>query len=159
MALALGMAGAGAAETFPAFESRTLANLPVTSGIFSGAKLTMVNLWATWCPPCVGEMPDLGKLGRAMPEGSQLVGILLDATVEDAEVIATAQDIVGKAQANFTQILLSEEMEAYMEANVQAIPTTIFVNSKGEIVGVPLVGSRSESAYRMELEQLLKNMP
>jgi hypothetical protein len=103
----------------------------------------------------VGEMPDLGRLGRSMPEGSQLIGLVLDA--EDSDTVDAAKTILTEAKADFTQILPVEALSAVTE-EVFAIPTTIFVDSQGKIVGEPLVGSRSEKAYRSEIEKILKTM-
>ncbi|MDR1874001.1 MAG: TlpA family protein disulfide reductase [Synergistaceae bacterium] len=161
--LAAGTANAAKApdmpDVFPAFSSQNLEGEPVTSALFADEKLTMVNIWTTWCPPCVNEMPDLGVLGRSMPEGSQLVGIVLDVEdpEEDVEALDDANKILRKSKANFLQILPVDAMEPVL-GKVAAIPTTIFVNSQGKIVGRPLVGSRSEAAYRSEVEHILKSM-
>jgi thiol-disulfide isomerase/thioredoxin len=149
-------ASAGAAEVFPAFSSRSAAGEPVSEAIFAEAKLTMVNIWATWCPPCRAEMPDLGLLGRSMPDGSQLVGLLLDAGESGA--LDDAEGILTQAKADFLQIFPVEAMAPVLE-EIDAIPTTIFVDSRGRIVGEPLIGSRTEKEYRAEIEKILKSMP
>ena len=149
---------AGLPEIFPVFSSQDLDGNPVSDSIFSEKKLTMVNIWTTWCPPCVGEMPDLGNMGRSMPEGAQLVGIVLDAKgPDDSGTINTAKRILSQARADFLQILPARGMVPVLSW-VEAIPTTIFVDSKGKIVGTPLVGARNEKSYRAEVEKLLKTM-
>jgi thiol-disulfide isomerase/thioredoxin len=145
----------GAADVFPAFSSKSIDGKSVTGAIFSEKKLTMVNIWTTWCPPCIGEMPDLGNLGRTMPEGSQLVGIILDA--DDPGAVDSAKKILKKANAGFLQLLPADDMTPVLN-EVEAIPTTIFVDSSGKIVGKPLVGARSEKAYRDEIDKLLKSV-
>jgi thiol-disulfide isomerase/thioredoxin len=144
MACAAGMPG-----VFPAFSSKSLDGGAVNADIFSGKKLTMINIWATWCPPCVMEMPGLGNMGRSMPEGAQLIGLILD------EDIDAAKRILSESNADFIQIFPSKEMAPVLNT-VSAIPTTIFVDSAGKIVGAPLIGARSEKAYRAEVEKLLK---
>jgi thiol-disulfide isomerase/thioredoxin len=146
-------------DVFPAFSSRSLNGETVTDAIFTGKKLTMVNIWTTWCPPCVKEMPDLGALGRSMPEGAQLVGIVLDIEdpKADSETIDEAKRILKEAKADFLQIFPVDDMETVLE-EVSAIPTTIFVNSQGKIVGKVLVGARSKKAYRSEVKNILKSM-
>ncbi|MDR2178827.1 MAG: TlpA family protein disulfide reductase [Synergistaceae bacterium] len=142
-----------AEEVFPKFSSRSSKGERVSNAIFADAKLTMINVWATWCPPCVGEMPDLGLLGRSMPKGSQLVGIILDAG--DSGALEEAEEILTQAKADFLQILPVEAMGPVLK-KIDAIPTTIFVDSQGNIVGDPLVGSRSGGAYREEIEKRLE---
>ena len=45
-----------------AFEAKDMEGNEVTSGVFAESKLTMINVWATYCNPCLNEMPDLGEL-------------------------------------------------------------------------------------------------
>jgi thiol-disulfide isomerase/thioredoxin len=144
-----------AADVFPAFSTQDIDGNQVTNAIFADKKLTMVNMWTTWCPPCIGEMPDLGKLARSMPEGSQLVGIVLDAY--DPGALDEAQKILSKAGATFPQFLPSDGMSLFLE-KVEAIPTTVFVDADGKIVGQSLVGARSEKEYRSEIEKILKTI-
>ena len=70
-----------------------------TQEMFADYDLTMVNIFATWCSPCVGEIPDLQKLWEEMEgKGVGVVGIVLDAidvdgnvsedTIETAKVLA-----------------------------------------------------------------------
>jgi thiol-disulfide isomerase/thioredoxin len=156
-AFVLSLCSAVSAETFPSFTSRTLDGEPITSAVFSKKKLTMVNMWATWCPPCVAEMPDLARLGKSMPEGSQLVGIMFDVSTEDDSDRNAAESILGDAGAGFTQILYDPSMYDYL-STIDAIPTTVFVDSKGNIVGEPMVGSDSEKNYRSAIEAMLKRL-
>ena len=147
---------AEALDRFPAFQSKTPEGVDVTEAVFAEKKLTMINLWGTFCPPCIDEMPDLGNLGRTMPEGTQLIGIILD--VGDKKTLELGKKILKQANADFMQILPVYEMNSYLRT-VSAVPTTIFVDSQGNIVGAPLVGSRPESAYRAEIEKILKSLP
>jgi hypothetical protein len=92
-----------------------------------------------------------------MPEGAQLVGIVYDVSADDRSAKGEADRILSKAKANFVQIEYSPDMSPYLE-KVDAIPTTIFVDSKGNIVGGPMVGSASEKNYRAAIEKILKGM-
>ena len=145
-----------ATTKFPEFKSKTSEGQDVTEAIFADKKLTMLNIWGTFCPPCIDEMPDLGKLGRTMPEGSQLIGLIID--VEDEETLELGKKILSESAADFLQILPVSDMNPYLQT-VAAIPTTIFLDSQGNLVGEPLVGSRSEANYRAEVEKLLKLIP
>ncbi|MDR1508143.1 MAG: TlpA family protein disulfide reductase [Synergistaceae bacterium] len=145
-----------AAQTF-SFKSKTFDGQPVTSDIFKGNKLTMVNFWATWCPPCVREMPDLASLARSMPKGSRLVGVILDVTTGDDRARSDAEDILERSRADFVQILYDSSMDSFGES-VEYIPTTILVDSKGRIIGEPIVGANDEETYRDEIEKALKTL-
>lgn len=152
--VALAVVGAAmAADVFPAFKSYDIQGEEVSQEIFAGKKLTMINFWGTYCPPCIDEMPDLGNLGRSMPEGTQLLGIVID--ISDKETLEEAHAIVGEAKADFPHLLVSEEMLPYLQTIV-AVPTTIFVDAQGKVIGEPIVGSRSEKDYRAEVEKALK---
>lgn len=100
----------------------------VTLAEFEGKPL-LLNLWATWCAPCVAEMPTLDALA---------------AQDEDLQVLAVSQDIAGqeaKVAAFFEERKLSRlepyrdptmEMMTALEAGV--LPTTILYDSKGREV-------------------------
>jgi thiol-disulfide isomerase/thioredoxin len=153
----LPIASAAFADTFPDFNSRTFGGESITQSVFGGKKLTMVNMWATWCPPCVAEMPELASLGRSMPEGAQLVGIILDVTTEDESEKGEADRILKRAGADFTQILYDKSMDGY-RSTVEYIPTTIFVDSNGNILGESMVGADSEENYRKAIEKILQQL-
>jgi thiol-disulfide isomerase/thioredoxin len=144
-----------AATVFPEFSSKTIDGQAVSSAVFAEQKLTMINFWGTFCPPCIKEMPDLGRLGRSMPEGTRLIGIVLD--VGDRETLSDAQQIRDETNADFLHILPVADMAPYLNT-IAAVPTTIFVDSQGRIVGNPIVGSRSESDYRAALIRLLEDL-
>ncbi len=141
-------------KTFPDFTAPTLDGKTVTQAIFAGNRLTMINFWGTYCPPCIDEMPDLGKLANSMPEGTRLVGIVIDASPDDADTKDEANQILTAAKADFLQILPVKEMLPVFNA-IEAVPTTLFVDSEGNIVGEPIVGSGSGEEYRAEIEKAL----
>ena len=68
-----------AAKKIGAFKAAALDGKPHDGAIFQQASLTMFNVWGTFCPPCLHEMPDLGRLAKEMaPEGVQIIGLLYD---------------------------------------------------------------------------------
>lgn len=125
--------------------------------LFAAKDLTVVNFWGTFCGPCIGEMPELGEWVRTMPENVQLVGIVID--IEDADDVATIEDaakILKDANAAFVNLIPSDGL-ADVVAGISAVPTTIFVDKDGNIVGEPIVGADVEG-YKAFVEEYLKGL-
>ena len=105
--------------------------------LFAGHKVTMVNVWATWCPPCVAEMPDLEKLSASLAEKDcQIIGICKDANRE--ETLAEANRILDEAGVSFTNLVFSSDM---LFANISIYPSTFFIAEDGTILTEPVEGA------------------
>ena len=141
-------------KILPTFNSKTISGNSVSNEIFAAKKITVVNIWGTFCPPCIAEMPDLGDMARTLPANAQIVGIVCDAE-ENSPQIKKAQEIVRKANADFVNIVPDKNLQKFLE-NIDAVPTTIFVNSNGKIVGKAIIGADVQG-YKDELAKLLKN--
>ncbi|MBQ3451778.1 MAG: TlpA family protein disulfide reductase [Selenomonadaceae bacterium] len=141
------------AKNIPNFSAKTIKGEVVTNEIFAAKKITVVNIWGTFCPPCIGEMPEMGEFARSMPADAQLIGLICDAS-EGSQQMKKALQITQEAHADFVNIIPDEQLLKFMEG-VEAVPTTIFVNSKGEVVGEAIIGANVE-AYKDELKKLLK---
>ena len=142
-----------------AFSSTDIAGNPVDETIFSGKKLTMVNIWATFCGPCIKEMPDLGVLNTEYAgEGFQIVGIVIDVIGSDGaiaqDMVDLAREIADMTGADYTHILPSQDLAELLEQAVY-VPTTIFVDENGHQFGEPYVGSMSREDWAMTIESLL----
>lgn len=156
--------GAGAAEAAgqtgegPAisFETTDLDGNPVSSAdIFSQNKITMVNIWGTFCGPCINEMPDLEILNQRIGDkGCGLVGVVIDAGGDyQMAVIGTAEEIIADTGASYLNLLPWEGIDDQFPA--QYIPTTYFVDSKGNVVGEAAVGSRGADDYEALIDEAL----
>ena len=142
------------AKKIPNFTAMTIGGEPVTNEIFAAKKITVVNIWGTFCPPCIAEMPELGEMARSLPDDAQIIGLVCDAS-ENSPQIQKALEITREANVDFVNIVPDEQLMNFME-RVEAIPTTIFVNSRGEVVGKAVIGA-NVGAYKDELEKLLKD--
>ena len=118
------------AQVVPNFTTKTITGETVTNEIFAAKKITMINIWGTFCPPCIGEMPELGEMARTLPAAAQIIGLICNADENSDNRIQEALRITREANADFVNLLLSAELASFIE-NVEAVPTTIFVNSKG----------------------------
>lgn len=78
------------------FESKGIDGETYTKDVFSKYDLTLVNIFTTWCSPCVNEIPELEKLYEEMKEkGVGVVGVVLDTVGEDSK---QDEDSVKKAE-------------------------------------------------------------
>ena len=146
-----------AGDPVPEFSAYDLEGNVVTNEIFEDADVTMINIWGTFCGPCINEMPDLGELARTAPEGSQVIGLVIDVYEDDEESIAVAQEIVDVTEADYLNIIIDEVLGEYIY-NVPGVPTTIFVDSEGNQLSEPMVGSRPGDDYREQIEALLDDI-
>ena len=148
-----GQTGAGPAISF---ETTDLDGNPVSSAdIFSRNRLTMVNIWGTFCGPCINEMPDLEILNQRLGnKGCAIVGVVIDAGGDyQMEVIRAAEEIIGDTGVSYLNLLPWEGIDDQFPA--QYIPTTYFVNANGNIVGEAAVGSRGADDYEALIEEAL----
>ena len=136
------------------FETTDLDGNAVSSAdLFAGHQVTMINLWATWCGPCVGELPELAELSAELEEKNcQIVGICLDAD-KGADSIETAKSILTQNGVTYTNLVTTQEINSQLPAT--SIPTTFFVDSEGKILTDPVVGAYPNK-YRENIETLLK---
>ena len=90
-------------------------------------KVVFVNFWATWCPPCIAEMPDINQLYSEMHEKDiEFVLISLD------DDFQKAKDFVRKKEFGFPIFQLASPLPKVYESS--AIPTTYVISPNGEIV-------------------------
>lgn len=138
------------------FEASTIEGAPLTSECFADSKLTMINVWATYCNPCISEMPDLGEIAASYDRSEfQIIGIVSDVTEDaDEKMIDTARNLVEDTGANYPHLLLNESLYTNLVEMVDAVPTTFFVNRKGEVLGYA-VGSQSKGTWEELIDEIL----
>lgn len=140
-----------------AFKSKTIQGKNIDSSIFKDNKLTMINIWATSCMPCIDEMPELQELYKEVKsKGVNVVGIVADTPDEDNE--ALAKSILDKKGAKFDNIIPDKGLHEWILKNVKGTPTTIFVDKDGKIVGTALVGSAIKAEYNAKIDEVLKSV-
>ena len=139
------------------FTTENLALESVDSSIFGEKDLTVLNVWGTFCGPCIQEMPELGEWQRNLPDNVQIIGLVADvAGKEDADHIELANTILDKTNAHFTNIIPNNDF-AELLSGVVGVPTTFFINKEGKIVGKPIVGAQVPK-YKAFVEEYLKTL-
>ena len=133
----------------------TEGNTVTSEEIFSENDITMVNCWATWCPPCVGELPELAKLNEVFKEKNcAIVGVLLDGNEDGA--LETGLEIMEESGVAYRNILPWDSINETF--SLQYIPTTYFVDSRGNIIGDPIIGAQVDM-YEEQIDALLMGLP
>lgn len=148
-----------------AFEKMSLTNLAgdeIDKTIFEGHDLTMINVWATSCKPCLSEMPELAKLSDEYEQNGgqvQIIGLCTDLVDMDANrvdsQIKLANQIVELTGADYTHLVPDDEMLNFLMENIIGVPTTFFVDSQGKEVGESVIGARDQAAWQEEINNRL----
>lgn len=139
---------------FGTFETLTLDGEKATDAVFEEADLTMVNIWGTFCGPCIKEMPDLGELSREYADkGVQIVGMISDVSAPQDE---TALEIIEHTKADYTHLILSKDLMKGYLGTVQAVPTTVFVDREGKQIGEAYPGAKSKEDWSSILDEMLE---
>lgn len=138
--------------TISSFKTKDLAGEDVDESVFKENKITMINIWATTCGPCVSEMEDLEKIyNENKDKGFNLIGIVTDGDValDDAKFIAEKKGLT------FKNIVAEDVLKKDVLSKISGTPTTLFVDSEGNIVGEPIIGSVGKEAYDKAIESYL----
>lgn len=139
------------------FEARDMEGNAVSSDIFSESRLTMVNVWATYCNPCLREMPGLGELaGEYDSETFQIIGVISDVPEgSDKETLEYVSELIGQTKADYTHVLLNESLYYALLTDVSAVPTTFFIDQNGEIVDT-VMGAAEKEVWEELIDALLE---
>ncbi len=122
----------------------------------SETKVTVVNLWATWCAPCVKEMPELVQFAKKYSSrGVRLVLV----TADDAEDRKKAATFLTKEGIDFQAYYLAEAPDEFMQPFIKnwssVVPTTVLFNRQGERSSV-WAGEINFKELTKRVESLLK---
>lgn len=138
------------------FAAETLEGDTITHDFFAKEKLTMINVWATFCGPCKIEMPGLGNLDREI-EDFQVMGVVMDVLNQDGtintEQIEAAKELQKLTNVHYPSAILNENLARLGFAQISSYPTTLFVDAEGNIVGDLVVGARDEDDWREIIEE------
>lgn len=137
------------------FKTTDLNGNKVTSDLFSKNKLTMVNIWATWCGPCIDEMPEISKLYNELPIGTNVISICTDAG-DDEDSLYTAKEVMNKSNSKFKTLIPDVVLKKNLTDGIQVFPTTIFIDSKGKVVGSPHFGEPTAEGFKKSIDEHLK---
>ena len=134
------------------FETKDLDGNPVKSeDLFKQNKITMLNLWATWCEPCKSELKELGEMNsRLQEQNCAVVGMLYDSAEEGA--VEEGKALLSENQADYLNLMFPEGFEEKLGVDLH-FPTSLMVDSNGTVWG-SITGAYVET-YEPMIELLL----
>jgi len=139
------------------FKTKDFQGNNIDTSIFQDYKLTMVNIWGTGCNPCIREMPELEELYQEMKDnGVNIVGLVTDGDNEKKK--DNIEKIIDMTGVTYSNIIPDDVLKKGLLSNVIGYPTTIFFDSKGNVVGKEIVGAGSKDYYKQAIEERLENI-
>jgi thiol-disulfide isomerase/thioredoxin len=134
-------------ETAPAMQGRDLLGKPVNKDNWAG-KVVLINFWATWCPPCREEIPELLELKKEFKDRLEIVGISEDDDPPERVLKFTQQKGISYPVIMGTQQLINDY------GGVPALPTSFLIDTQGRVVQKHS-GLYPIQAYDLEIRSLL----
>jgi len=132
---------------FPSFEEQDVAGKPLSVAAYKG-KVVLIDFWATWCPPCRGELPNVQKTyEKHHGKGFEIIGVSLDqdkqklTSFTEDKKMAWQQFFDGKGWGN----------KLAVKYGIQSIPATYLLDGQGKIIGKDLRGEALEEAVSKAL--------
>lgn len=138
----------------PNFTLQTLDGQTITLSSLRG-KSVLINLWASWCPPCKSEMPSFERVYNDY-KNQGFVILAVNATNQDT--LSNARDFVNQNQLTFP-ILLDNDGKVSQLYQLRSLPTSFFVDKNGVIRDVIVGGPMSEALLRIRVQNLLEEKP
>src|SRR5690606_21735272 len=117
----------------------------ITLNEFQG-KPTVVNLWATWCPPCRREMPAFEQAQNAHPDVNFVF-------LNQGETASLVQEFLVANELNLHHVLLDSKGQVGGQFSRGMLPTTIFFDAKGRLIDIRM-GELSYASLLQRLEMI-----
>ena len=123
---------------------------------WAGAKVNLVNFWATWCVPCREEMPEIQALhaGRKK-DGVRVVGVI----VQDRADAAEAKKVLAESKIDYLVLRGDAALESAWHG-IRIIPTTFLVDDKGKVIRKYVGTGKDElAALNRDVDDYLAGRP
>lgn len=132
------------------FSTRDLDGNDVDESIFSGYDLVMINFWAYWCGPCIGELPELERIHETYPN------VLLLGVMVDLDDPAASRAAIEGAGVTYPILDLTDGDLMMLASASPYIPMTFFLSPDGAVLSdEPYIGSRDYASWAAIVEQYL----
>ena len=139
----------GQGTTAPQFAVKDLNGRSVRLSDYQG-KVVLVNFWATWCPPCRAEMPDLVKLQSEYgKDGLQIIGVTYP-----PEEKARVRTFANSLKVNYPIVLGTRELKARFSSE-EILPLTVVIDRDGKVSDI-ISGILLRQEFDEKIKPLLK---
>jgi len=130
-------------KTVPSFKVKDLQGKTVTQAVFSKNKLTLVNVWGTYCSPCLKEMPAIEEVYKEYSSKNiGVIGIAEDGQSQEPQV----NEILKKTKVTYENLIPNDKFTNDFLSHESEIPYTFIVDNKGRIQDF-VVGAQSKEKY------------
>ncbi|MEI6847546.1 MAG: TlpA disulfide reductase family protein [Chlorobiaceae bacterium] len=137
----------------PLFSSETIDGKTIGTAKLSG-KAYIVNFFASWCPPCRAEIPDMVSLqSQYSRKGFTFIGVAVN------ETVPKIKSFVAKNRISYPVVMADDKIVSafsqFVDGGLQSIPTSFVVNSSGRVIQV-IVGGKNKAEFEQTIIVALK---
>ena len=140
-------------SVFSSFTAEDYDGNIIDQTVLKECKVTMINVWGTFCEPCKKELPELAELNAEYTD-FQIIGIPVDNTLGSAK---NAKKMIAELGADFRHLKVSNSLKQFV-SDLKSVPYTIFVNADGGQIGGGYYGSKSKSEWKEIIESILESI-
>lgn len=115
---------------------------PVDGSVFQG-KITLVNVWGTFCPPCIDELPDLGQISKDYGgDNFQVLGIIGDTSLGSDTNIEKAKELIASSDVDYVNIIPDQALIEELLVHIQFFPTSFLLDDQGRLIEEVAFGAK-----------------
>lgn len=128
------------------FVAKTLSGDSYTQDDLAEVDVTLFNFWATYCAPCIREMPEVAEFVKKLPDNVRIVTVCLDGQGNEEK----AEKILAEAGFEGTTLIAGVTFEEdagdfkTLCRNIMYTPTTLVIDADGNIVGDAIIGVQKD---------------
>ena len=137
------------ASVFPDFDVKDLDGKPLSVAAYKG-KVVMIDFWATWCGPCVNEVPNVVKAyEKYHAQGFEIIGVSLDREGDKDKVIAFTKDHNMPWRQYYDGKYWTNDLA--VKYGINSIPATFLLDGSGKIIAKNVRGEALDPAVKKAL--------